>query len=144
RDTSTPALLRVDVPGWPVVRSPQCGRQRGLRRADGPLEPPAATPEGGGVAGTGGADRVRSAGHHRIVRRGTSAGGTGPGIGTAAPVAAVGRAAVRTGPGTAGTAHPGTARHSACRRNNRTRSEEHTSELQSRFDLVCRLLLEKT
>src|SRR5699024_11886109 len=27
--------------------------------------------------------------------------------------------------------------------NNRNRSEEHTSELQSRFDLVCRLLLEK-
>src|SRR5699024_12796317 len=26
---------------------------------------------------------------------------------------------------------------------NRTRSEEHTSELQSRFDLVCRLLLDK-
>src|SRR5699024_11937080 len=26
----------------------------------------------------------------------------------------------------------------------RARSEEHTSELQSRFDLVCRLLLEKT
>src|SRR5699024_11556870 len=26
---------------------------------------------------------------------------------------------------------------------NATRSEEHTSELQSRFDLVCRLLLEK-
>src|SRR5207249_6976816 len=26
---------------------------------------------------------------------------------------------------------------------NLTRSEEHTSELQSRFDLVCRLLLEK-
>src|SRR5699024_9122597 len=26
----------------------------------------------------------------------------------------------------------------------RRRSEEHTSELQSRFDLVCRLLLEKT
>src|SRR5699024_11830068 len=25
----------------------------------------------------------------------------------------------------------------------RERSEEHTSELQSRFDLVCRLLLEK-
>src|SRR5207249_5833784 len=25
----------------------------------------------------------------------------------------------------------------------RTRSEEHTSELQSRFDIVCRLLLEK-
>src|SRR5699024_11242294 len=29
-----------------------------------------------------------------------------------------------------------------CTRNSR-RSEEHTSELQSRFDLVCRLLLEK-
>src|SRR5699024_12322746 len=29
-----------------------------------------------------------------------------------------------------------------CRRRS-TRSEEHTSELQSRFDLVCRLLLEK-
>src|SRR5699024_12378271 len=38
---------------------------------------------------------------------------------------------------------------SPCRRatgtpnRNRARSEEHTSELQSRFDLVCRLLLEK-
>src|SRR5699024_11879102 len=30
-----------------------------------------------------------------------------------------------------------------CRRRNLDRSEEHTSELQSRFDLVCRLLLEK-
>src|SRR5437868_9335106 len=31
-----------------------------------------------------------------------------------------------------------------CRRaRSTTRSEEHTSELQSRFDLVCRLLLEK-
>src|SRR5207249_10167316 len=29
------------------------------------------------------------------------------------------------------------------RTSRRTRSEEHTSELQSRFDLVCRLLLEK-
>src|SRR5207249_7979064 len=29
------------------------------------------------------------------------------------------------------------------RREGRGRSEEHTSELQSRFDLVCRLLLEK-
>src|SRR5207249_11824356 len=31
----------------------------------------------------------------------------------------------------------------ARRREARPRSEEHTSELQSRFDLVCRLLLEK-
>src|SRR5699024_12133070 len=28
--------------------------------------------------------------------------------------------------------------------NKNNRSEEHTSELQSRFDIVCRLLLEKT
>src|SRR5699024_11757226 len=35
--------------------------------------------------------------------------------------------------------------HSAhlCIRDKFVRSEEHTSELQSRFDLVCRLLLEK-
>src|SRR5699024_8563107 len=31
----------------------------------------------------------------------------------------------------------------AARRGTPNRSEEHTSELQSRFDLVCRLLLEK-
>src|SRR5207249_10165295 len=30
-----------------------------------------------------------------------------------------------------------------CQAGRRHRSEEHTSELQSRFDLVCRLLLEK-
>src|SRR5438067_4180432 len=30
-----------------------------------------------------------------------------------------------------------------CYASRSTRSEEHTSELQSRFDLVCRLLLEK-
>src|SRR5437868_8844208 len=30
-----------------------------------------------------------------------------------------------------------------CSFGNGSRSEEHTSELQSRFDLVCRLLLEK-
>src|SRR5437868_11353551 len=32
---------------------------------------------------------------------------------------------------------------SYCRQCGAARSEEHTSELQSRFDLVCRLLLEK-
>src|SRR5699024_11862776 len=38
----------------------------------------------------------------------------------------------------------GAAPASAARRQRRRpRSEEHTSELQSRFDLVCRLLLEK-
>src|SRR5699024_12142091 len=43
---------------------------------------------------------------------------------------------------------PGRRRQRAARHHCRTtptsrRSEEHTSELQSRFDLVCRLLLEK-
>src|SRR5438067_8148810 len=33
--------------------------------------------------------------------------------------------------------------NAATRRIQKRRSEEHTSELQSRFDLVCRLLLEK-
>src|SRR5437868_3331142 len=35
----------------------------------------------------------------------------------------------------------GHAAHAPCRSSARRRSEEHTSELQSRFDLVCRLLL---
>src|SRR5699024_12111377 len=34
-------------------------------------------------------------------------------------------------------------RKTACKSWKALRSEEHTSELQSRFDLVCRLLLEK-
>src|SRR5437868_11920772 len=37
----------------------------------------------------------------------------------------------------------GTADRIRLRSSGETRSEEHTSELQSRFDLVCRLLLEK-
>src|SRR5438067_5859116 len=40
-------------------------------------------------------------------------------------------------------ARSGPARRCASRRAGCARSEEHTSELQSRFDLVCRLLLEK-
>src|SRR5438874_10623522 len=36
-----------------------------------------------------------------------------------------------------------TARDERCWESSRMRSEEHTSELQSRRDLVCRLLLEK-
>src|SRR5438067_9299978 len=38
---------------------------------------------------------------------------------------------------------PGTAAPSGSDSSTTARSEEHTSELQSRFDLVCRLLLEK-
>src|SRR5207249_10374697 len=37
----------------------------------------------------------------------------------------------------------GAAARQVCRPGALPRSEEHTSELQSRFDLVCRLLLEK-
>src|SRR5699024_11842080 len=39
--------------------------------------------------------------------------------------------------------HPEIARGIAGAEQHHQRSEEHTSELQSRFDLVCRLLLEK-
>src|SRR5699024_12712815 len=63
---------------------------------------------------------ARRAGGGAVARRG--GGAALPRPGTAVPV----REAVRR-----------TARGSA------GRSEEHTSELQSRFDLVCRLLLEK-
>src|SRR6266516_6708686 len=38
---------------------------------------------------------------------------------------------------------PGAVRHPPARRTGRRRSEEHTSELQSPYDHVCRLLLEK-
>src|SRR5438132_14421617 len=41
----------------------------------------------------------------------------------------------------AGRPHPAASRRRAVRRD--LRSEEHTSELQSHSDLVCRLLLEK-
>src|SRR5207249_8210098 len=49
----------------------------------------------------------------------------------------------RTGaPASHGGARPDDPR-ADCARARHRRSEEHTSELQSRFDLVCRLLLEK-
>src|SRR5438132_10809508 len=51
------------------------------------------------------------------------------------------RAAPTTSPRPAGASPFSTAAASA--RAARTRSEEHTSELQSHSDLVCRLLLEK-
>src|SRR2546422_2920579 len=38
---------------------------------------------------------------------------------------------------------PSKSRRSTCSGTSRSRSEEHTSELQSRLHLVCRLLLEK-
>src|SRR5207249_10450961 len=42
-----------------------------------------------------------------------------------------------------GQVHVGRRARAGRQRRDRARSEEHTSELQSRFDLVCRLLLEK-
>src|SRR3712207_7757976 len=47
------------------------------------------------------------------------------------------------GHGPLGRVRRGTRRPPPCRRGLRRRSEEHTSELQSRQYLVCRLLLEK-
>src|SRR2546421_8314967 len=51
--------------------------------------------------------------------------------------------AVRRGMGEARSGCAGTRRGAALPRSRYARSEEHTSELQSRSDLVCRLLLEK-
>src|SRR5260370_7401553 len=48
-----------------------------------------------------------------------------------------------TMPGAAATGTPGTTISSAPARSRTSRSEEHTSELQSHLNLVCRLLLEK-
>src|SRR5437868_14991745 len=45
--------------------------------------------------------------------------------------------------GSRGPSSPPGCRSASRRRRCAGRSEEHTSELQSRFDLVCRLLLEK-
>src|SRR2546428_9699495 len=45
--------------------------------------------------------------------------------------------------GARGVAHSPAHLAAAVHRRGRRRSEEHTSELQSRSDLVCRLLLEK-
>src|SRR2546421_5561448 len=63
-----------------------------------------------------------------LFRSSIAAGAHRPASATGASIAA--RAAAATGAGVA-AAH------------GRRRSEEHTSELQSRSDLVCRLLLEK-
>src|SRR3712207_7452659 len=46
-------------------------------------------------------------------------------------------------PGESRTLSPSAADSTICGRNSKNRSEEHTSELQSRQYLVCRLLLEK-
>src|SRR5690349_22551034 len=49
----------------------------------------------------------------------------------------------RTSPTTSATSSPASWTRARGRRSSPSRSEEHTSELQSRRDLVCRLLLEK-
>src|SRR2546429_9757169 len=51
--------------------------------------------------------------------------------------------AVRPAAGGVAPAHGRQSHDGAVRRPRRDRSEEHTSELQSRLHLVCRLLLEK-
>src|SRR2546421_4355730 len=57
------------------------------------------------------------------------------------PVSASGHTA--RAPGPAGRDSAGISGAVRCEAEPRARSEEHTSELQSRSDLVCRLLLEK-
>src|SRR3712207_7088481 len=53
------------------------------------------------------------------------------------------RTAAADGAHAARRAHPAVVRHHGAAGRSRPRSEEHTSELQSRQYLVCRLLLEK-
>src|SRR2546430_7593900 len=54
-----------------------------------------------------------------------------------------GHAATTVGPGPAATSRLPRVPRAVARRRDRARSEEHTSELQSQSNLVCRLLLEK-
>src|SRR5699024_3630074 len=65
------------------------------------------------------------------------------GVGTVirSPFARAGPGCCHAPPDRRGSRGPGEARRTPG--SARPRSEEHTSELQSRFDLVCRLLLEK-
>src|SRR5256886_13632695 len=54
-----------------------------------------------------------------------------------------GRRSSLLSPGVAASAEPIDQRRNAGKHSQATRSEEHTSELQSQSNLVCRLLLEK-
>src|SRR5687768_18197319 len=60
-----------------------------------------------------------------------------------APGPAAARVAVHQGQGLPRDDHPEAVRRAGLQRHRPFRSEEHTSELQSRLHLVCRLLLEK-
>src|SRR5688572_32535164 len=66
-----------------------------------------------------------------------------PGSVRAAPRAAWPRAAASSAPTSTRSTTPHRARAASSTRLQVTRSEEHTSELQSQSNLVCRLLLEK-
>src|SRR5207249_7446890 len=92
--------------------------------------------------------------HHRHLlsfptRRSSDLSSSATGVGVASYTRDRGSIARRPSP-TSSSATRRRSRSSRCRRSRRRRtsmtlirSEEHTSELQSRFDLVCRLLLEK-
>src|SRR5437868_15456254 len=102
-----------------------------------------ASPREGGPAGVSMPDhRPRAAGEERGVTVGVRATGDSLPAGVALAVglciaAAAGLEAAGEHPPR--TRLPASSSHIA----SNSRSEEHTSELQSRFDLVCRLLLEK-
>src|SRR5207249_6717629 len=85
-------------------------------------------------AGVGGAEGQGSVSWMRSVRLFTAL------LQLSLPGAAAWADAQLDSAGAHATAHVESHTTSACAR---IRSEEHTSELQSRFDLVCRLLLEK-
>src|SRR5207249_8622024 len=108
--------------------------RRPPRRRGDPLR--RARADAGSLRGGARQDPHEAARHGRAVRRDGARRGPGPrrGAGRGGPAGprVRGRRLLRPLPRRQGIpvhAHP--------------RSEEHTSELQSRFDLVCRLLLEK-
>src|SRR5215510_12646033 len=92
-----------------------------------PTAPGDTVPAGASLAATAGG----------TARTTPSASMTGPAPSGPAPSGPAPSGPAPSGPAPPGPAPPGTASSS------RRRSEEHTSELQSRGHLVCRLLLEK-
>src|SRR5207237_8316480 len=101
---------------------------------------------GGGVRRAPGAGGAAGRRHRRVCRSGAGARGSGLGTrdyaGCAVPLAQGERHAAEY-PGTAGRILPATRLCGRRAGGGPARSEEHTSELQSHLNLVCRLLLEK-
>src|SRR3712207_2450999 len=138
--TNTTAETGANVPvldrcmsngGWLVATSARCGVMAG--RCD------RGTSVGGSSVTCGGTELA--CGSPTLARQSTNSCDHGSGMGTTTPRTAV-RSALRPR-GTKVSSFTRVLLRVAGSRPCRRRSEEHTSELQSRQYLVCRLLLEK-